>query len=88
MDIWTSLAYFKANPKVKGLRRFGGDGKGAYVNVACVESKEAFEERVKRPSEGMDSILVELDMVELPGNENERGRLPRRVDTRREPAAR
>jgi hypothetical protein len=52
MDIWTSLAYFKANPKVKGLRRFGGDGKGAYVNVACVESKEAFEERVKRPSEG------------------------------------
>ena len=65
MELWTGLACLKANPEVKGFRRFG-KGKGAYVNVvACAESKAAFEERVKRHSEGMDCILVELDRVQL-----------------------
>jgi hypothetical protein len=65
MDLWTGLACLKANPKAKGFRRFG-KGKGAYVNVvACVESRAAFEERVKRHSEGMDCILVELEHVQL-----------------------
>jgi hypothetical protein len=65
MDIWTGVACLRANPKVKGFRRFG-EGKGAYVNVvACVESREAFQERVKRHVEGLDCILVELDDVQL-----------------------
>ncbi len=64
-DIWTGLARFKANPRVKGFRRFG-TGKGAYVNVvACVDSREAFEERVKRHVEGLGCILVELEKVQL-----------------------
>jgi hypothetical protein len=65
MDLWTGLAYLKANPRVKEIRRFA-TGKGAYVNVvACVESRAAFEERVKRHVEGLDCILVELENVQL-----------------------
>jgi len=65
MDLWTGLACLKANPKVKGFRRFG-DGKSAWVNVvACVESRAAFEERVKRHVEELDCILVELENVQL-----------------------
>ena len=65
MDLWTGLACLKANPKVKGFRKFG-EGKGAWVNiVACVESQEAFEERVKRHVEGLDCILIELENVQL-----------------------
>jgi hypothetical protein len=64
-NIWTGLACLKANPKVKNFRRFGR-GKGAYVNlVAWAESKAAFEEKVKRHTEGMDCILVELENVQL-----------------------
>jgi hypothetical protein len=55
----------KANPKVKNFRRFG-KGKGAFVNlVAWAESKPAFEEKVKRHTEGIDCILVELENVQL-----------------------
>jgi hypothetical protein len=65
MDLWTGLACLKANPKVKTFRRFG-KGKGAFVNVvACVESQEAFQERVKRHVEELDCILVELEKVQL-----------------------
>lgn len=64
MDLWTGLACLKANPKAKGFRRFG-KGKGAWVNiVTCVESQEAFEERVKRQVEELDCILVELENVQ------------------------
>jgi hypothetical protein len=65
MEIWTGLACLKANPKVKGFRRFGR-GKGAYVNVvACAASQETFQEAVKRHAEQLDCILVELDEVQL-----------------------
>ena len=65
MDLWTGLACLKANPEVTGFRRFG-KGKGAYVNVvACVESREAFEERVKLQVEALDCTLVELENVQL-----------------------
>jgi len=65
MDLWTGRAYLKTNPAVKGFRRFG-KGKGAYVNVfAWVESKAAFEERVRRHLKGLDCILVELEKVQL-----------------------
>lgn len=33
--------------------------------MACVQSQEAFEERVKRHVEGLDCILVELENVQL-----------------------
>lgn len=65
MGLWIGVACAKANTNVKSFRRFG-KGKGAYVNVvACVESKAAFEERVKRHVEGLDCILVELENVQL-----------------------
>ena len=64
-DIWVGIACLKANPKVKNFRRFG-KGKGAYVNVvAWANSQTAFEEKVKRHSEGLDCILVDLEQVQL-----------------------
>ncbi len=64
-DVWTGIACLKANPKVRNFQRFG-EGKGAYVNVvAWAESQAAFEEKVKRHTEGLDCILVELDAVQL-----------------------
>jgi len=88
MDLWTGLACLKANPAVKGFRRFG-KGKGAYVNVvACVESRAAFEERVKRHSEGMDCILVELEHVQLLEARMSEDDYPEELITMRETAAR
>ncbi len=88
MDLWTGLACLKANPAVKGFRRFG-DGKGAYVNVvACVESQTAFEERAKRHSEGMDCILVELEHVQLLEARMSEEDYPEELITMRETAAR
>lgn len=63
--MWFGLACLKANPEVKNFRRFG-KGKGAYVNVvAWASSQAAFEEKVKRHTEGLDCILVELENVQL-----------------------
>jgi hypothetical protein len=88
MDLWTGLACLKANPAVKGFRRFG-KGKGAYVNVvACVESQAAFEERVKRHSGGMDCILVELKDVQLLEARMSEEGYPEELITMRETAAR
>jgi hypothetical protein len=88
MDIWTGLARVKANPAIKGFRRFG-KGKGAYVNVvACVESREAFEERVKRHVEGLDCILVELENVQLLEARMGEDDYPEELLTMRETAAR
>jgi len=88
MDLWTGLACLKANPKVKGFRRFG-KGKGAWVNiVACVESQEAFEERVKRHVEGLDCILIELENVQLREARMNNEDYPEELITMRETAAR
>jgi hypothetical protein len=88
MDLWTGLACLKANPMVKGFRRFG-DGRGAYVNVvACVESRAVFEERVKRHSEGMDCILVDLEQVQLLEARMSADDYPEELITMRETAAR
>jgi len=88
MDLWTGLACLKANPEVKGFRRFG-KGKGAYVNVvASAESKAAFEERVKRHSEGMGCILVDLDRVQLLEARMGEDDYPEELITMRETAAR
>ena len=88
MDLWASLARLKANPEVKGSRRFG-KGKGAYVNVVIfVQSKDAFHERVKRHVEGMDCILVELENVQLLEARMNEEDFPEELITMRETASR
>lgn len=65
MEIWTGIACLVADPKCKEFRRFGEDGKGAYVNVvASVGSESEFTERVKRIVPTLDCILLELDGVQ------------------------
>jgi hypothetical protein len=79
---------FKSKSHGQSFRRFG-NGKGAYVNVvACVESKAAFEERVKRHAEGMDCILVELEHVQLVEARMSEEDYPEELITMRETAAR
>jgi hypothetical protein len=64
-DVWFGLACLKANPEVKNFRRFG-KGKGAYVSVvAWADSQAAFEKKVKRHTESLDCILVDLEDVQL-----------------------
>lgn len=64
MEIWTGLACLVANPKCKGFRRFGDNGKGAYVNVvASVDSETEFTERVERIVPTLDCILLKLENV-------------------------
>ena len=66
MGIWTGVACLIADPKCKGFRRFGDDGKGAYVNVvASVNSADEFTERVERIVPTLDCVLLELDHVQL-----------------------
>jgi hypothetical protein len=61
MEIWTGVACLVADPKCQGFRRFGDDGKGAYVNVvAWVDSEAEFIERVERIVPTLDCILLEL----------------------------
>jgi hypothetical protein len=65
MQIWTGIACLVADPKCKQFRRFGDDGKGAYVNVvARVSSESEFIERVKRIVPTLDCILLELDRAQ------------------------
>jgi len=66
MEVWTGVACLVADPKCKDFRRFGDDGKGAYVNVvASVNSEAEFTERVERIVPTLDCILLELDKVQL-----------------------
>ena len=65
MGIWTGVACLVADPNCKSFRRFGDDGKGAYVNVvASVNSEAEFTERVERIVPTLDCILLELDHVQ------------------------
>jgi len=65
MQIWTGVACLVADPKCKGFRRFGDDGKGAYVNVvASVNSEAEFTERVQRIAPTLDCVLLELNRVQ------------------------
>jgi hypothetical protein len=65
MEVWTGVACLVADPKCKDFKRFGDDGKGAYVNVAASVSSEAeFIERVERLVPTLDCILLELDDVQ------------------------
>jgi hypothetical protein len=65
MEVWTGVACLVADPECKQFRRFGDDGKGAYVNVvASVSSAAGFTERVERIVPTLDWILLELDHVQ------------------------
>ena len=35
MELWTGIACLVADPGCKEFRRFGDDGKGAYVNIVA-----------------------------------------------------
>ena len=63
MELWIGLAGLKANPNCTNFKRFG-KGKGAYVHIAAwADSRDAFEQRVKKAVEELDCILYELDDV-------------------------
>jgi hypothetical protein len=66
MELWTGLACLVADPKCEEFRRFGDDGKGAYVNiVAWANSEESFVERVRQAATELDCILLEVDGTQL-----------------------
>lgn len=66
MDLWTGTACLAADPNCKEFRRFGDDGKGAYVNiVAWAPSKQEFAERVKQTATELDCLLLELEGIRL-----------------------
>jgi hypothetical protein len=49
MELWTGIACLVADPNCKDFRRFGDDGKGAYVNiVAWASSGKEFRSRVEK----------------------------------------
>jgi hypothetical protein len=64
MQMWTGLVCLVADPSCKEFRRFGDDGKGAYVNiVAWAASGQEFEDRVRVISADLDCIVIEIDNV-------------------------
>ena len=66
MKLWTGVACLVADPNCKEFRRFGDDGKRAYVNiVAWACSKEEFEQRIKQTGKAIDCILLELEHIQL-----------------------
>ncbi len=66
MKLWTGIACLVADPNCKEFRRFGDNGKGAYVNtVAWACSEEEFGERVKQAATELDCIILELEHIEL-----------------------
>jgi hypothetical protein len=56
--------------------------------VACTESQEAFEERVKRHVKGLDCILVELENVQLLETRMSSGEYPEDLIDMRQTATR
>lgn len=65
MELWTGVACLVADPKCKNFRRFGDDGKGAYVNVvAWASSEEEFKQRVEKITPELNCILLELEHIQ------------------------
>ena len=65
MNLWTGIACLVADPKCENFKRFGEDGKGAYVNiVAWADSQETFSQRVQNVVTELDCILLELDKTQ------------------------
>ena len=86
MDGWACLA---ADPKCVDFRRFGDDGKGAYVNVvASVDSETEFTERVESMVPTLDRVLLELDGVQPLGKRMEEADYSEELITMRSAAQR
>jgi hypothetical protein len=89
MELWTGLACLVADPNCEGFRRFGDDGKGAYVNVvAWANSEESFGERVKQVATELDCILLEIDGAQLLDSRMEEPDYPEELITMRATAQR
>lgn len=89
MEIWTGIACLVADPQCKGFRRFGDNGKGAYVNiVASAASESEFRERVDRIVPTLDCVLLELDKVQLLESRLEEPDYPEELITMRSTAQR
>lgn len=66
MELWTGMACLRADPNCKEFKRFGDDGKGAYVNiVAWASSEEEFGNRVRQAAMDLDCVLEELEDIQL-----------------------
>ena|SRR6185437_9481250 len=66
MELWTGIACLVADPKCKEFRRFGDDGRGAYVNIVTWASSSAdFADRIEEAAKDLDCILVELEDAQL-----------------------
>lgn len=89
MELWTGLACLVADPNCAEFRRFGDDGKGAYVNVvAWADSEEHFVEHIKQAVVGLDCILQELDDTQLLDSRMEEPDYPEELITMRATAQR
>jgi hypothetical protein len=89
MELWTGLACLVADPKCEEFRRFGDDGKGAYVNiVAWADSEESFVERVRQAAIELDCILLEIDSTQLLDSRMEEPDYPDELITMRATAQR
>lgn len=89
MEIWTCIACLVADPKCEGFRRFGDDGKGAYVNIVAWAATEAeFIQRVELIVPTLDCILLELDGVQLLDKRMEEPDYPEELITMRSTAQR
>jgi len=89
MELWTGIACLVADPNCKEFRRFGDEGKGAYVNVvAWAACGQEFEERVNQTAPELDCILVELDDVQLLDARLEQSDYPEELITMRTTAQR
>src|ERR1051326_2335759 len=66
MELWTGVACLVVDPNCKNFRRFGDDGKGAYVNVvAWASCEEEFKQRVEKIIPELDCIMLEIENVQL-----------------------
>ena len=89
MELWTGLVCLVADPACRDFKRFG-DGRGAYVNVvAWAESAKHFEQRVAAIAQDqLDSIVREIEHIELVEIAVKRDTYPEELFTMRETAVR
>jgi hypothetical protein len=89
MELWTGIACLVANPNCKEFRRFGDEGKGAYVNtVAWAPSAQEFRKRVDQVARELDCILLELERVKTLHKRMEEPDYPEELITMRTTAQR
>lgn len=66
MELWTGIACLAADPHCKDFKRFGEEGRGAYVNiVTCASSPTDFADRIEKAAKDLDCVVLELEHVQL-----------------------